>query len=420
MIRYRVHDRLPLLILLFALSVWPSQAADLEREQPSTLGFAEERLDRIRRVLRDHVEQERIAGVVALLARRGKVAFFESFGERDLEQAKPMTGDTIFRIASMSKPVTSVAVLMLYEQGYFLLDDPVSLYLPEFGGLVVAVEEDGVADLATVPARREMTIQDLLRHTSGLTYGFFSDSRVDGLYLERGVLSRDATIAETVSKLGALPLKHHPGSTWEYSISVDVLGRLVEVVSGLPLDRFLTERIFEPLGMADTGFHVPKSALPRVAVNYQWGDGRLVPAAVNPVESFEVPTSYFSGGGGLVSTAADYYRFCQMLLNGGELDGRRLLGRKTVEWMTADHLGEVEFPGQPGYGFGLGFAVRTDVGLAAVPGSLGEFNWGGAYGTTFWVDPVEDFIGIFMIQLRPAPRGYREEFKGLAYQSIVD
>ncbi|MEE2664476.1 MAG: serine hydrolase domain-containing protein [Myxococcota bacterium] len=418
MTRYSAQSRRFLLVLLFALSTWPGHAADLETL--SALGFSEERLDRIRRVLRDHVDHERIAGVVALLARRGKVAFFESYGERDLERAEPMTDDTIFRIASMSKPITSVAVLMLYEQGHFLLDDPVSLYLPELGALEVAVEQDAAADLETVPAQREMTIQDLLRHTSGLTYGFFSDSRVDQLYLERGVLSRDATTAETVSKLAALPLKHQPGSTWEYSISVDVLGRLVEVVSGLPFDRFLEEQIFAPLGMDDTGFHVPKSALPRVAVNYQWKDEQLVPAEVNPVESFEVPTTYFSGGGGLVSTAADYYRFCQMLLNGGELGGRRLLGRKTVEWMTSDHLGEIEFARRPGYGFGLGFAIRTDVGLAVVPGSLGEFNWGGAYGTSFWIDPAEDFIGIFMIQLRPAPRAYRQQFKGLAYQAIVD
>lgn len=418
MTRYSARSRRFLLVLLFALSTWPGHAADLETL--SALGFSEERLDRIRRVLRDHVDQERIAGVVALLARRGKVAFFESYGERDLERAEPMTDDTIFRIASMSKPITSVAVLMLYEQGHFLLDDPVSLHLPELGALEVAVEQDTAADLETVPARREMTIQDLLRHTSGLTYGFFSASRVDQLYLERGVLSRDATVAETVSKLAALPLKHQPGSTWEYSISVDVLGRLVEVVSGLPFDRFLEEQIFTPLGMDDTGFHVPKSALPRVAVNYQWKDEQLVPAEVNPVESFEVPTTYFSGGGGLVSTAADYYRFCQMLLNGGELGGRRLLGRKTVEWMTSDHLGEIEFAQRPGYGFGLGFAIRTDVGLAVVPGSLGEFNWGGAYGTSFWIDPAEDFIGIFMIQLRPAPRAYRQQFKGLAYQAIID
>lgn len=418
MTRYLAQSRRFLLVLLFALSTWPGHAADLETL--SALGFSEERLDRIRRVLRDHVDHERIAGVVALLARRGKVAFFESYGERDLERAEPMTDDTIFRIASMSKPITSVAVLMLYEQGHFLLDDPVSLHLPELGALEVAVEQDAAADLETVPAQREMTIQDLLRHTSGLTYGFFSDSRVDQLYLEQGVLSRDATIAETVSKVAALPLKHQPGSTWEYSISVDVLGRLVEVVSGLPFDRFLEEQIFTPLGMDDTGFHVPKSALPRVAVNYQWKDEQLVPAEVNPVESFEVPTTYFSGGGGLVSTAADYYRFCQMLLNGGELGGRRLLGRKTVEWMTSDHLGEIEFAQRPGYGFGLGFAIRTDVGLAVVPGSLGEFNWGGAYGTSFWIDPAEDFIGIFMIQLRPAPRAYRQQFKGLAYQAIVD
>ncbi len=203
-------------------------------------------------------------------------------------------------------------------------------------------------------------------------------------------------------------------------MSIDVLGRLVEVISRLRFDRFLEERIFEPLGMVDTGFHVAKPDLPRVATNYQWKDERLVPAEANPVESFVTPTRYFSGGGGLVSTAADYYRFCQMLLNGGELGGHRLLGRKTVEWMTSDHLGGIELRRRPGYGFGLGFAVRMVPGLAPIPGSVGEFNWGGAYGTTFWIDPSEDFIGIFMVQLRPSPRSYSREFKGLAYQAIVD
>ncbi len=413
-----------LLVLLFALLAGAAQASELVREKPAALGFSEDRLERIRGVLREHVAEGRIAGAVVLLARRGKIGFFESFGDRDRERDEPMSDDTLFQIASMSKPITSVAVMLLYEQGHFLLDDPVSRYLPELGGLEVAAvaqEAEGEpTELVTVPAQREMTIQDLLRHTSGFTYGFFSDSPVDKLYLERGVLVRDATIADTVSQLGALPLKHQPGSTWEYSISIDVLGRLVEVVSGLPFDRFLKEQIFDPLGMTDTGFHVAESTMPRLAANYQWKDERLVPAEASSRESFESPTTYFSGGGGLVSTAADYYRFCQMLLNGGELGGRRLLARKTVEWMTSDHLGDIVLPRRPGYGFGLGFAVRKELGLAALPGTLGEFNWGGAYGTSFWIDPSEDFIGIFMIQLRPSPRAYRWQFKGLAYQAIVD
>ncbi len=417
-----MHGRLLLLACSFSLLMWPAQAEELDRAPPAAVGLSEERFERIRNVLRAHVEEGRIAGAVALVARGGEVAFFESFGARDRERGVAMTDDTIFRIASMSKPITSVAVMMLYEQGHFLLGDPVSRYLPELGGLQVAVDapdSDG-AGLVTVPAEREMTIQDLLRHTSGLTYGFFGDTPVDRLYVEAGVMSGDPTIAAMVTKLGTLPLKHQPGSTWEYSMSTDVLGRLVEVVSGLPFDRFLEERIFTPLEMVDTGFHVAKPSLPRLAANYQWQDGRLVVADPNPIESYETPTTYFQGGGGLVSTAADYYRFCQMLLNGGELEGRRLLGRKTVEWMTSDHLGDLARPRRPAYGFGLGFAVRSQPGLATTPGSVGEFNWGGAYGTTFWVDPREGFIGVFMIQLRPSARPYSREFKGLAYQVIVD
>jgi CubicO group peptidase (beta-lactamase class C family) len=413
-----------LLGLLIGLLAGSAQAKNLDRAKPAALGLSEERLDRIRSVLHDHVEEGRIAGAVALIARHGKVAFLESFGQRDRESDTPMTEDTIFRIASMSKPITSVAVMMLFEEGHFLLNDPVARYLPELGGLEVAVDKGTspgpAANVATIAATRDMTIQDLLRHTSGLTYGFFGDSAVDKRYLEEGVLTQDASIAETVSKLGAIPLKHQPGTTWEYSISIDVLGRLVEVVSGMPFDRFLEERIFTPLDMTDTGFEVAESALPRVAANYQWKDERLVPADANPHEDFGRPATYLSGGGGLVSTATDYFRFCQMLLNGGELDGRRLLGRKTVEWMTSDHLGDVGFTRRPGYGFGLGFAVRMERGLAPVPSSVGEFNWGGAYGTTFWVDPDEEFIGVFMVQIRPSPRSYSREFKGLAYQTIAD
>ena len=264
-----MHLRRLLLVLLLSVLAWPGQAANLDLARPAAVGLSEERLERIRAVLRNHVEEGRIAGAVALLARRGKVAFFESFGDRDLERDTPMSDDTIFRIASMSKPITSVAVMMLFERGQILLSDPVSLYLPEFRGLEVAsvqsVTQGPSTGIATVPTQREMTIQDLLRHTSGLAYGFFSDSQVDQLYRAEEVLSGDATIAETVTKLGTLPLKHQPGSTWEYSLSIEVLGRLVEVVSGLSFDRFLEEQIFSPLDMTDTGFHVAKPALPRVA-----------------------------------------------------------------------------------------------------------------------------------------------------------
>ncbi len=361
------------------------------------------------------MEEGQLPGAVALLARRGKIAFFESFGARDGEQGAPMTRDAIFRIASMSKPITSVAVMMLAEEGRFLLSDPISRYLPELGKLEVALDDK------RVPAVREITIQDLLRHTSGLTYGFFGNSAVDKLYLEQGVFTRDANLAETVAKLGKLPLKHQPGTTWEYSVSVDVLGRLVEVVSGLPFDRFLRERMFEPLEMRDTDFNVPARELSRVAALYESdGNGGIRQVQPQGVQDLAKPVGYFSGGGGLVSTARDYARFAQMLLEEGALDGHRLLGRKTVELMRSDHLGPISFPRHPGYGFGLGFAVRTAPGLAPIASSVGEYHWGGAYGTGFWIDPAEQLIGVFMAQLRPSPRPFAEEFKALAYQAIVE
>lgn len=408
-----------LLGLVTWLLLGPVAASGLPLVDPAEVGLSDERLDRIRRVLQGHVEEGRIAGAVVLLARRGRVAFFESFGRRDREADVAMTDDTIFRIASMSKPITSVAVMTLYEEGRFQLGDPVSRYLPELADLEVAVpSEDGV--LRTVPAEREMTVQDLLRHTSGLTYGFFSDSPVDKLYTEAGVLSKDQNLAETVEKLGRLPLKHQPGTVWEYSISVDVLGRLIEVISGMPFDRFLEERLFDPLDMPDTGFHIAKDELPRLATNYRWHEEQMVAAEPNAFESYETPTTYFSGGGGLVSTAADYFRFSQMLLDDGHLDGTRVLGRKTVELIRTDHLGDIRMPRNPGYGFGLGFAVRTHPGRAPIPGSVGEFHWGGAYGTVFWIDPREEFVGVFMIQLRPSPEAFGQQFKTMAYQAIVD
>jgi CubicO group peptidase (beta-lactamase class C family) len=295
-------------------------------------------------VLREHVERGRLAGVVGLLARRGRIVWFEAYGWRDREASSPMPRDALFRIASMSKPITSVAVMTLVEEGRILLSDPVSRYLPELGKLSVAVEQrdaaTGEVRVETVPAAREMTVQDLLRHTAGLTYGFFADSWVDRRYRELGILSTDQTLAETVSKLGTLPLKHQPGTVWEYSIAVDVLGRLVEVVSGLPFDRFLAERLFAPLEMRDTSFNPPASALGRVASLYEPADGEsLRPVKLGRSQDPAQTTTYFSGGGGLYSTARDYARFAQMLLDGGTLDGRRVLGRKTVELMRSDHLG---------------------------------------------------------------------------------
>jgi CubicO group peptidase (beta-lactamase class C family) len=369
------------------------------------------------------LEAGRIPGAVVLVARRGKIAYFESFGMRDKAAGTPMQKDTIFRIYSMTKPITSVAVLMLLEEGQISLRDPISKYIPELGDLQVGVEgtnsDTGKVTFTTVPAEREITILDLLRHTSGLTYGVSGQSAVKTQYKKAGIHSRDQTLAELIEKLGTLPLLYQPGTRWEYSRSTDVLSRLIEVVSGLSLDRFLNERIFRPLGMTDTGFYVPAEKLDRVAER-QPRDGKP-----RPLHDVTAPPKLLSGGGGLVSTAGDYVRFAQMLLNGGELEGTRILGRNTVECMTADHLGSMAKvrrgyrPG-PGYGFGLGVAVRLHQGVAGVSGSPGDYWWIGWAGTYFFVAPQEELIGIVMIQENSQKRRYARIFRSLVIQTIVD
>lgn len=435
--------------VLFAALVAPSlHAGTLPEADLVKVGLSAERLGRITEAMQADYEAGRIAGAVALVARHGQVAYLESVGLSDREKKSPMKDDTIFRIYSMSKPITSVAVMMLYEEGKFFLNDPVSKYIPELGGLRVAVQPEGgkdgpvfnlpeedpaqtprkpttLADITTETARRDMTVEDLLRHTAGLTYGFFGNSEVDLLYQQMGILTTEKTIEETVKKLGTIPLKHHPGETWEYSVSIDVLGRLVEVLSGQPFDVFLQERIFGPLGMVDTAFWVPDAKLDRFAQMYSPvpnKDGAIQPAPGFYSRNFVNNPTHFSGGGGLVSTAADYFRFCQAMLNGGELDGARILSRTTVELMTDNHTLDVESALRDGgYEFGLGFAVAMEPGRIGVPVSRGEYNWGGAAGTKFWIDPEEDFIGIYMVQILPhTGLQYGDRFKILAYQSIAD
>ena len=411
--------------VIYVMGAGMALAQSLPTADPLDVGLSPQRLERVAGQIQKHVDEGRMAGAVVLVSRKGKVAYFEAIGQRDREASAPMQKDSIFRIYSMTKPVTSLAVMMLFERGHFLLSDPVSQYLPELGGLDVAVQqkdaETGEVTIENVPATQEITIQDLLRHTSGLTYGFFDQSPVDAMYLQKGVLSSDADLAETVAKLGDLPLKYQPGTKFEYSVSTDVLGRLVEVVSGQPLDKFFQEQIFEPLNMPDTAFHVAADKTDRLAQLYRAnGDGSIVPGGSLVARDFTAPTKHFSGGGGLVSTATDYARFCQMMLNGGELDGVRLLGSQTVQWMTSDHLGDrPRSPLLRGYGFGLGFAVRPENGLVAFPGSKGDFFWGGAAGTGFFIDPAEELCAVLMIQNWMDQR-YSAEFRGLVYQSIVD
>jgi CubicO group peptidase (beta-lactamase class C family) len=402
---------------------------------PETVGLAANRLATIRAVMDRHVAEKKMAGAMGLIARRGKIAYQETYGMADIEAGKPMRLDTIHRIYSMSKPITSVAVMMLYEEGKFQLNDPVAKFLPEFAKMQIAVEEKdpqtGKPVMKTVAAKRPITVRDLLRHTAGLSYGVFGDTLVDQEYRKAKILGQ-LNLAEFVTQLAAIPLQYEPGTRWHYSVSVDVLGRLVEVLSGKPFDQFLQERIFTPLDMRDTGFFVPAEKKDRLAKLYSpTREGNIQPAPIcatrqecyekfpDAVPSFLQSMGMQSGGGGLVSTATDYLHFCQMLLNQGQYEGRRLLSRKTVQLLSSDNLGSL--PGMaPGYGFGLGFAVSKAPGEAGMLGSPGEYNWGGAAGTKFWIDPQEEMIGIFMIQILPNTVDYGSEFRVLAYQSIAD
>jgi CubicO group peptidase (beta-lactamase class C family) len=418
-----------LLIPLASVSSGDANGRGLRPGSPEEAGLAKDRLDRIGAVMQRHIAENRIAGAIGLIARRGRIGYFEAWGMMDKEAARPMRKDSIFRIYSMTKAVTGVAAMILYEEGKFFLSDPVSKFIPELGRMQVAVEKTDAATgkriLYTVPAEREITIRDLLRHTSGMNYTGPRDEKGEFMYVKAGVLNPSITIEEAVKRAAKTPLVHQPGSTWDYSISQDVLGRLIEVVSGQTLDQFFAERIFKPLGMTDTGFHVPQDKWDRLATLYTPGEGRTVKRhAGPPQESYKKPATLLSGGGGLVSTAMDYARFCQMLVAGGELDGVRILSRKTVELMSADHLGDLPRAGgllQTGYGFGLTFAVNRGVGETGAIGSKGEYFWGGAAGTRFWIDPQEQMIGVFMVQILPhTGLTYGSEFKQLAYQAITD
>jgi CubicO group peptidase (beta-lactamase class C family) len=390
----------------------------LPRATPEDIGLSTAGLARLGRVVQDEVQRGRVPGAVALIARRGQLAYFESFGHRDPASGAPMERDSVFRIYSMTKPIVSAAAMMLWEEGRFLLSDPVAKFLPELGNVKVAVAQG--ADLKLVDAERAITIQDLLRHTSGLTYEFRGNGPVHKMYNAARIYSRDQSNADQVTALSKLPLLHQPGTKWEYSRSTDVVGRLVEVLSGMTLGQFLQQRLFAPLGMADTAFHVPVPLQSRLAEAFakdpETGTGvQLV--NVKSAPKFE------SGGGGLASTAADYARFLQMMLNLGRLDGVRFLSRKTIELMTADHLGPITGAPDlllPGYGFGLGFAIRLQPGISHVPGSVGQYFWGGLAGTTFWVDPAEQLFAIMMIQA-PGQRDYfRTLFRDLVYAAFDD
>ena len=392
-------------------------------ESPEQLGLSSARLERASAIIREDVERRLIPGAVLVIARGGRVGYAEAFGWRDREARAPMTLDAIFRIASMTKPLTSVAAMMLAEEGRLEIAAPVAEYLPEFAGLTVGVERK--------KPLRTMTVQDLLRHTSGLVYPFIGDEPVRRLWRDADVMDEDQTNQEMVAKLARLPLMFEPGTTWEYSMSTDVLGRVVEVVSGQTLAEFFAERITGPLGMADTGFAATGKRAARLAeMQEDPAAGKRMPMPYSEAAS---ERRWHSGGGGLVSSAADYLRFCQMLLNGGEFAAERLLSPKTVAHMTADHLppdvaygpsaGAMIGTGAPlpefGQGFGLGFAVRKAVGMSPLPGSVGDYSWGGLYGTSFWVDPAEQMIVVLMLQVPEQRTRYRQLIRHLVYAALT-
>jgi CubicO group peptidase (beta-lactamase class C family) len=390
-------------------------------ESPEQVGFSSDRLAHAAAVLRDDVERGHIPGAVLAIARGGRVAYAEAFGFRDRAAKAPMTVDAIFRIASMTKPITSVAAMMLAEAGELEIFAPVAEYLPELADMTVGVERR--------KATRAMTVQDLLRHTSGLTYAAFGDSPVQMVWRDANLMDERETIAATVAKLGRLPLMFEPGTTWEYSMSTDVLGRVVEVVSGRSLADFFAERIAGPLGMSDTGFAAAGARAARVAEPQADAKTGERPAMRNVSEL----GPRHSGGGGAVATAADYLRFCQMLLNGGELDGVRLLAPKTIAHMACDHLppgcdygatagsrfGALAPMPAMGHGFGLGFAVRTHQGRSPVPGSVGDFFWGGVHGTYFWIDPQEQMSVVFMAAAPERRLHYRYLSRRLVYAALT-
>ena len=399
---------------------------------PESVGLSSTRLARIDEWRRRLVDDGKLAGATTLVFRRGKVAHFGVSGLADLARRTPMAEETIHRIYSMTKPLTSVAIMMLYEEGRFQLDDPITRFLPGFANQRVCIG-GARGKIETTPALRDITFRDLLTHCSGLTYGFMQASPVDALYRDEGIDfgSAETSLADVVERLAALPLIAQPGSEWNYSVSTDVLGHLVAVISGLSFDRFLQERLIGPLGMVDTGFHVPAGQAARLAANYAISaDGRLALIDDAAESRYLRPRSVHSGGGGLVSTAADYLRFCRMLLNKGELDGVRYLGRKTVELMMANHLrGDMAAMGQPrwsestteGIGFGLGFSVMLDPARAQILGTPGECAWGGAASTAFWVDPAEEMAVILLTQLMPSSTWpLRRELRVLSYQAVID
>jgi CubicO group peptidase (beta-lactamase class C family) len=415
-----------LLLAFVALLVIPVTARALPSASPEEVGLSRERLARIGQALHGQIEARSFPGAVALVARKGRVAYFEAFGQLDPKAGAPMTKDAIFRLYSMTKPFTSVAAMMLVEDGRLRLTDPVGTYLPQLAKLDVVVQgtdANGKPTYTVVAAERPVTVYDLLRHTSGLVYGGFTRNEyLKELYAKENIGWSGVTPSQQLEALAKVPLARQPGAMWEYSLSTDVVGRVVESASGVTLGRFLDERLFRPLGMTDTTFYLPADKIKRLAQPLTADRATGKPIVLHDVT---VVPKNDAGGAGAASSALDYARFLQMLANRGKLEDKRLLAGTTVRHMTADHLGDIK-PAipllAPGYGFGLGFAVRRADGLNGVAGSAGEYNWGGAGGTAFWVDPKEQLVAVLMTQAQPGSwqREFRELFRQLVYQAILD
>lgn len=416
-------------ILFFLFFLWittASLAQELPVAKPEAVGLSSERLQRLTNVFQAYADDKKMAGSVILIARHGKVAYFNAFGKKDIESGAAMQNDAIFRIASQSKALVSTAIMMLQEEGKLLITDPVGKYIPEFKETTVAEPKEG-GGYNVVKAKRAITIRDLLTHTAGIGYGGgvaadkWKEAGIQGWYFA----DRDEPIAATIARLAALPMDAHPGEKYVYGYNTDILGVVVEKASGKPLDEFLTTRIFTPLGMKDTYFYLPESKTARLATVYSaFADKPMerAPDAGTMVSQgayVKGPRKSFSGGAGLLSTATDYAKFLQMFLNGGVANGKRILSRKTVELMTVSHTAKINF--RAGEGFGLGFSVCQDLGERGTPGSVGEYGWGGAYGSTYWVDPKEDLVVVYFKQLIPT-NGLDDQAKlrALIYQAIAD
>ncbi len=396
-----------LVVLPVLLGACAALAKPLEHGDPQQLGFDPAKLAKISQEIGGLISDQRLPGAIVAIVRRGKLAYHKTFGKLRPSANAPMRPDAVFQIFSMTKPITAVAVMQLVESGKLSLDDPVGKYIPAFGK--TTVWEDGVE----VPPKGTITIAELLRHTSGLTYGFFGTGHVRAQYKARGVSASNQTLSEFVDNIAAIPLEHHPGTVWEYSMASDVLGRIIEIVSGQPLQDYLRQKIFIPLRMNDTHFPGPWVPMERVAGAAAAG-WQLRPAAVD--------VQFKSGGGGLLSTMDDYLSFCRMILQGGSLNGNQVLKSSTVALMTRDQLGSLprgQFDGPGyGYGFGYGFAVRTGA-RAAYPGSVGDLWWGGYAGTYFWIDPVEEMIAVILVQAPNMRRTLRPMLRRLVYDALL-